>query len=107
MTQTCDLVKRGDVEGLERELGGGEVEEGGKKLDLTCRSCDGRTPLELAAVLGRHDVVKLLLKAGAPPNQTSSSGGFLTIAVITVCTLRKNTTSSCPQNQLHAPSISL
>lgn len=74
MTQTCDLVKRGDVEGLERELGGGEVGEGGKKLDLTCRSCDGRTSLELAAVLGRPEVVKLLLRAGTPPNQTSSSG---------------------------------
>lgn len=82
MTQACDLVQRGDVEGLERELGGEEVEEGGKKVDLTCRSCDGRTLLELAAVLGRAEVVKLLLRAGAPPNQASSSGGSLTLAVI-------------------------
>ena len=73
MMRIQELVASGDESGLQQVLEGGEV-EGGAERDWGWRGNEGRTVLELAAVLGRPGVVRLLVSAGASPNHVSASG---------------------------------
>lgn len=44
--------------------------------DWRWRSKEGRTVLELAVMLGRSEMVKMLISAGASPNLVSASGRY-------------------------------
>ena len=68
MLKIQELVVSGDEGGLARVLK--EAED----RDWGWRGKEGRTSLELAAVLGQSDMVTLMVNAGAPPNQLSASG---------------------------------
>lgn len=61
------IIQGGD---LERVLEDVEKEE----RDWEWRGKDGRTMLELASMLGRSEMVKLLVAAGASPNSRSTAG---------------------------------
>ena len=50
-----------------------ELLDGGEK-DWSWRGREGKTALELAAVAGQSEMVKLLVGAGADPNTLSASG---------------------------------
>lgn len=75
MLEIRELVISGDEAGLQNAL---EKVEDDKytERDWKWRGKEGRTVLELAAMLGRSKVVRLLLSAGAPPNVVSPSGEF-------------------------------
>lgn len=70
MLDIMELVISGDEVGLQSALE--HVED--EKRDWKWRGKEGRTVLELAAMLGRSKMVRLLLHAGAPPNLVSTSG---------------------------------
>ena len=60
----------GDETQLERVL----EDETCTERDWEWRGKEGRTVLELAALLGRSSMVQSLTGAGAPPNVTSATG---------------------------------
>lgn len=70
-----ELVISGDEAGLQNALEKVEDEKCTER-DWKWRGKEGRTVLELAAMLGRSMIVRLLLSAGAPPNVVSTSGEF-------------------------------
>lgn len=61
------LVESGEREALAERLEAGET-------DLCARDESGRTALDLAALLGREEVVRLLTEKGAEVNLTNKSG---------------------------------
>ena len=67
MATLFDFVESADKEQLLTHLEEGEC-------DLNARSKHGRTPLGLAALLGREEVVRVLLEKGAEVNLANSSG---------------------------------
>ena len=75
MLEIRELVISGDEAGLQNALEKVEDEKCTER-DWKWRGKEGRTVLELAAMLGRSKVVRLLLSAGAPPNVVSTSGEF-------------------------------
>ena len=101
MNPTLELVVRGDWEGLERELEEGEDES---SHDFSSRECEKRTILELAAVLGKSEAVKMLIKAGAPPNQVSASGNAQSLC--RRCALYHHPSPSLPSSFLPPSSLS-
>ena len=65
---TCtELVEKGDKQGLLERL---EEEE----RDLNSRDEQGRTLLDLATILGREEIVHLLVEKGADVNLANPSG---------------------------------
>lgn len=75
MLEIRELVISGDEAGLQNALEKVEDEKCAER-DWKWRGKEGRTVLELAAMLGRSKIVRLLVCAGAPPNVVSSSGEF-------------------------------
>ena len=69
-TALLELIEKGDKEGVSELLEGGE-----------CNGClselnkEGRNPLDLSVVLGRSDIVSILLEKGADPTTANPSGG--------------------------------
>ena len=61
------VIEGGDLEGVLEDVGKDET-------DWEWRGKDGRTVLELASTLGRSEMVKLLIAAGASPNHCSAAG---------------------------------
>ena len=64
------LVEAGDLEQLEQRL----TEDEGRQVTLSCFNSEGRTPLELAAMLGKGEVARLLVDKGADVNGANKSG---------------------------------
>lgn len=64
------LVEAGDLEQLNQLLG----EDEGREENLSSLSSEGRTPLELAAMLGKEEVARLLVNKGADINGANKSG---------------------------------
>lgn len=75
MLEIRELVISGDEACLQNALEKVEDEKCTER-DWKWRGKEGRTVLELAAMLGRSMIVRLLLSAGAPPNVVSTSGEF-------------------------------
>ena len=46
------------------------------EVNLSKRNKDGKTPLELSVLLGKDELVELLLQKGANANQANPSGGY-------------------------------
>lgn len=67
MTTLFDFVESADKEQILTHL---DEEE----CDLNARNKYGRTPLDLAALLGREEVVRVLVEKGAEVNLANSSG---------------------------------
>ena len=67
MAACTELVARGDKERLLEWL---DEEE----RDLNLRDEQGRTPLDLATILGREEIVGVLVERGADVNLASASG---------------------------------
>lgn len=69
-TVLLELIEKGDREGVSELLEGGEY--------IGCLSAldkEGQTPLGLSVLLGRKDIVSILLEKGADPTTASPSGG--------------------------------
>ena len=64
------LIEAGDGEQLEHYLS----EDEGRLDELSSFSPEGRTPLELAAILGKGEVAKVLVNKGADVNAANNSG---------------------------------
>ena len=64
------LVEAGDLEQLDQHL----AEDEGRQVTLSCFNSEGRTPLELAAMLGKVEVARLLVNKGADVNGANISG---------------------------------
>ena len=67
MAACTELVARGDEEGLLEWL---DEEE----RDLNLRDEQGRTPLDLATILGREGIIRVLVERGADVNLANASG---------------------------------
>lgn len=69
------LVEAGDLEKLDQCLD----EEEGREKRLSSFSAEGRTPLELASILGKGEVARLLVTKGADVNAANKSGNAVMI----------------------------
>ena len=70
MNRIQTAVISGDVTELDKVL----EDEACTERFWEWRGKEGRTVLELAALLGRSSMVRSLVTAGAPPNLTSAAG---------------------------------
>ena len=66
------LIEEGGAEQLDKQL----EEDEEREEKLSSFSPDGHTPLELAAMLGKEEVAKVLVAKGAEVNATNTSGQF-------------------------------
>ena len=64
------LIEAGDGEQLEHYLSGDES----RLEELSSFSPEGRSPLELAAILGKGEVAKVLVNKGVDVNAANKSG---------------------------------
>ena len=65
------FVESGDKKQLAEKL-----EELKGKKELIERGPQGHSPLDLAAILGQHEIVKMLLEHGAEPSGANKSGCY-------------------------------
>lgn len=64
-----ELIEKGDKERISELLEGGECNGW-----LAERDREGRTALDTSVLMGRSDILSLLLDKGADPNSTNPSG---------------------------------
>ena len=70
MPTLFQAIESGDPENCASVLEG--------EVNLSKRNRDGKTPLEMSVLLGKDELVELLLQKGANPNQANPSGGLPT-----------------------------
>ena len=68
------LVEQGDKQQLMEKLEESKGKSCSTIKELFERNQQGHTPLDLAALLGRHEIVKLLLEYGAELDAANKSG---------------------------------
>ena len=69
MPTLFEAIQSGDPESCASVLEG--------EINLSKRNKDGKTPLELSVLLGKDELVELLLQKGANGNEANPSGGCL------------------------------
>lgn len=74
MMSVQSLVERGEKQQLEEKLQEAKGKTGTTVKELFERNQQGHTPLDLAALLGRQEILKLLLEYGAELDGVNKSG---------------------------------
>lgn len=68
------LVECGETQQLRDKLEEAHGKSGTTMKELFERNQQGHTPLDLAALLGRHEIARVLLEHGAEVNGANKSG---------------------------------
>lgn len=74
MMSLQSLVERGEKQQLREKLQEAKGKTGSTVKELFERNQQGHTPLDLAALLGRHEMLQLLLEHGAEVDGANKSG---------------------------------